>query len=657
MNKMPWLNNEITEKELKWFVSENILRDVHNTSRDERAIKILNILKHEDLKRPVVYVGMGTCGLGAGADKIWNSLEEYLKENNLSFDILSTGCIGICALEPIMDVVIPGRYRLSFASVTPEQVKPILDDILKGNLPTTGQILGQIPLSGSSPWDGVPMISEHPFFRKQKRIVLSNCGIVNPLDIYEYIARGGFKSFVKVITHFTPEQVCDEIEKSGLRGRGGGGFPTGKKWRFAFEAQGSQKYIVCNADEGDPGAFMDRSVIEGDPYRLIEGMLIGAYAIGATKGYVYIRTEYPLAIKRLEHALNEARSLNLLGENILGTGLNIDIVIKKGAGAFVCGEETALLHSIEGKRGMPRPRPPYPVHSGLFGCPTVINNVETFANVPTIIEKGYQWFASMGTEKSKGTKVFALSGKINYTGLVEIPMGTTIREIVFDIAGGIKDGKKFKAVQIGGPSGGCIPEKYLDTPVDYESLIELGAMMGSGGFVVMDEETCMVDLAKFFMDFIKRESCGKCIPCREGTYRLWDILDRITTKPAQNNMDALERFKAVTQMERLSKVIKETSLCGLGQTAPNPVLSTLRWFKDEYEAHVYDRTCPAGVCKNLKTYTINVDKCTGCTLCSKKCPVNAIVGSKKTPHFIVQDKCIGCGTCYDVCQFKAIEVQ
>ncbi|MCX7696791.1 MAG: hypothetical protein N2Z72_03740, partial [Bacteroidales bacterium] len=369
MNKMPWLNNEINEKELKWLISETILRDVNSTSRDERVRKILSLLRHEEVKRPVVFVGMGTCGLGAGADKIWNSLEEIVRKNNLSIDILSTGCIGICALEPIMDVVIPGKYRLSFAQVRPDQVDYILNELLKGNLPTPDLVLGQIPIPCSTPWDGVPLLSDHPFFRKQKRIVLSNCGIINPLDIYEYIARGGFKSFVKAITHFTPEQVCEEIEKSGLRGRGGGGFPTGKKWKFALEASGSQKYVVCNADEGDPGAFMDRSVIEGDPYRLIEGMLIAAYAIGATKGYVYIRTEYPLAIKRLEHALNEVKSLNLLGENILGTGLDVHISIKKGAGAFVCGEETALLHSIEGKRGMPRPRPPYPVHSGLFGCP------------------------------------------------------------------------------------------------------------------------------------------------------------------------------------------------------------------------------------------------------------------------------------------------
>jgi NADH:ubiquinone oxidoreductase subunit F (NADH-binding)/(2Fe-2S) ferredoxin len=574
----------------------------------------------------------------------------------LDVDVIQVGCIGLCAAEPLLDIQLPGKTRISFQNVNSEKVDQILEGVFCNEV-NKQQVLCQFRNDDLESWHGVRFIDEHPFFAPQQRIVLKNCGIVNPVDIGEYIARGGYRSFLDTIKTHIPAQVCDKIEKSGLRGRGGGGFPTGKKWKFANGVTAEQKYLICNADEGDPGAFMDRAVIEGDPHRLIEGMAISAYGIGATKGYIYIRAEYPLAIQRLKIALDQAREYGLLGKDIFGYGVDFDIVIKMGAGAFVCGEETALIHSIEGKRGMPRPRPPFPAISGLFGKPTIINNVETLSNIPEIMANGEEWFSSIGTETSKGTKVFALSGKINLTGLVEIPMGTKIRNIIYDIAGGIPNNKKFKSVQIGGPSGGCITNENLDIQIDYESLIEVGAMMGSGGLVVMDEDTCMVDVAKFFMDFIQRESCGKCIPCREGTRRMLEILESITRKPNGNShKEALERFKGIIQLEKLGRVIRETSLCGLGQTSPNPVLSTIKWFREEYETHIYERKCPAGVCTELRTFKIDVEKCTGCTICARNCPTNAIIGSRKTPHFIIEDKCIGCGNCEEVCKFDAVSI-
>jgi NADH:ubiquinone oxidoreductase subunit F (NADH-binding)/Pyruvate/2-oxoacid:ferredoxin oxidoreductase delta subunit len=605
---------------------------------------------------PVIYLGAGTCGLGAGAGATLKSVNEYLEKNSIAAKVVEVGCIGLCSSEPLMDIRIPGHNRISFEKVTSEKVQGILDEIFTLHLPQSG-ILGQFREEGSSPWEEVPFIDEIPFFAPQQRLVLKNCGIIDPVSIEEYRTGGGFAAITKCLKSFSPAEICNQIELSGLRGRGGGGFLTGKKWKMASTSVADQKYLVCNADEGDPGAFMDRAVIEGDPYRLVEGMTLAAYAIGASKGYVYIRAEYPLAVVRLKTAIAESRKAGFLGENILGSGFSFDIKIKMGAGAFVCGEETALLQSIEGKRGMPRPRPPYPSEKGLFGKPTVINNVETLANVPGIIEKGAEWFASIGTAGSKGTKVFALSGKVSLTGLVEIPMGTTLREIIFNIAGGIRNNKAFKAVQIGGPSGGCITEANLDIQVDYDSLTSAGVMMGSGGLVVMDEETCMVDVAKFFMDFIQRESCGKCIPCREGTRRLLEILESITRKPSPGEKyDALKRFSGIMQLEKLCEVIKSTSLCGLGQTAPNPVLSTLKWFRHEYESHVFERVCPAGVCTDLRTFKILTDRCTGCMVCVKKCPVNAIIGAKKTAHFIIAEKCIGCGACSEACKFNAIEV-
>lgn len=626
----------------------------YNEKTDKATEELIRKLRKEDPENTIIYIGAGTCGLGAGADKTIAACKKYISDNNINAEIIETGCIGLCSSEPIMDVVIPGKNRISFEKVTEDQVSDLLTGIFS-SAPAVSHVLGQFGDDPKKAWKNINNINEHPFFKPQKRIVLKNCGLIDPESIEEYIANGGYLALAKTFDGHKSTDICDIIEKSGLRGRGGGGFPTGRKWKFANARLSEQKYIICNADEGDPGAFMDRAVIEGDPHRLIEGMIIGGYAIGATKGYVYIRAEYPLAIKRLKKAIEQAREYNYLGKNILNSGFDFDLKIKMGAGAFVCGEETALMHSIEGKRGMPSPRPPFPTDSGLFEKPTVINNVETFSNVSEIIKNGAEWFASTGTATSKGTKVFALSGKVKKTGLVEIPMGTPIRQIIYDIADGILNDKKFKSVQIGGPSGGCITEQNLDILIDYESLIAVGAMMGSGGLVVMDEGTCMVDIAKFFMDFIQRESCGKCIPCREGTKRMLEILENITHKPNnESETETLLRFQGVLQLERLGKVIKETSLCGLGQTAPNPVLSTLKWFRNEYEAHIFDRTCEAQVCTELRKFVIDVNKCTGCTVCAKKCPTNAIIGAKKTQHFIVEDKCIGCGSCYEACKFDAI---
>lgn len=648
-------NNDIIEKNLAALPASVKKAFLVRVFGSENYAAKAAALRRETIKRPVIYIGAGTCGMAAGAGKTMEAVKEYLKANKIDADILEVGCIGYCAAEPLMDVQLPGRARVCFQEATGDVAAKLLDSVFKDEAPLKENVLGQFDEPGARKWPKLPMFNEHPFFRKQMRFVLKNCGIVNPLSIEEYIARGGYGAMLKVIHTMTPKQTCEAATISGLRGRGGGGFPTGKKWTIAQSQEADQKYIVCNADEGDPGAFMDRAVIEGDAHRVLEGMAIGAYAIGASKAYVYIRAEYPLAVKNLKIAIEQAKAYGLLGENIYGSGFNLDIVVKMGAGAFVCGEETALLNSIEGRRGMPKPRPPYPAVKGLFGKPTVINNVETFANVPEIINLGPEYFASIGTKGSKGTKVFALSGKVNRTGLVEIPMGTTLREIVFDIGGGIEHGLGFKAVQIGGPSGGCIPESHIDIEVDYESLKTVGAIMGSGGLVVMDEKTCMVDVAKYFMDFIKKESCGKCIPCREGTMRMLEILKTITrSRRGEKGNDALERFNGIMNLESLSQVIQETSLCALGQTAPNPVLSTLRWFRSEYEAHIFERKCPAGACTEMLEFSIDQAKCKGCTLCAKGCPTGAIVGKAGLPHYIVAEKCISCGNCRTVCKFKAV---
>ncbi len=589
--------------------------------------------------RAHVLVCGGTGCKSAGSKEVQLEFARQLEQKGLSDEVMivETGCHGFCEHGPLVIIYPEGTF---YCRVKPEDVEEIVDShLFKGRI--VERLLYHEPLTHEQ----IPSYSEINFYKKQKRLVLENCGAINPEQIEEYIAVGGYEALAKAITTMQPQEVIEEVKKSGLRGRGGGGFPTGMKWQFAANSVSDKKYVICNADEGDPGAFMDRSVLEGDPHKVLEGMAICGYAIGSDEGYIYVRAEYPLAIKRLRIAIEQAEQMGLLGDNIFGTKFSFKIHIKEGAGAFVCGEETALMASIEGRRGMPRPRPPFPAVSGLWGKPTNINNVETFANVAAIITKGSEWYSSFGTEKSKGTKVFALTGKINNTGLAEVPMGITMREIIFDIGGGITNGKKFKAVQIGGPSGGCLPESMLDLSVDYDSLISAGAMMGSGGLVVMDEDTCMVDVAKFFLNFTQSESCGKCTPCREGTKRMLEILTRIT--------EGQGREGDIELLEDLARNIKQTALCGLGQSAPNPVLSTLKYFRDEYEAHIKEKRCPAGVCEKLANYTIT-DQCKGCGLCARQCPVQAISGQPRSKHVIDSTKCIKCGACMAACPFKAI---
>lgn len=587
-----------------------------------------------------VLICAGTGCVSSGSQKVKAEMEKQLEAFKLDQEIkvVETGCHGFCEMGPIVIVYPEGTF---YCQVKPEDVKEIVEEHL-----LKGRPVKRLMFKDRVTEEMVPHYNDIDFYKKQNRIVLGNCGFINPENIKEYIARGGYEALAKALTEMTPEQVIEEVKASGLRGRGGGGFPTGLKWGFARAAKGDKKYVICNADEGDPGAFMDRSLLEGDPHALIEGMAIAGYAIGADEGYIYVRAEYPLAIKRLKIAIAQAHELGLLGEDIFGSGFNFKLNIKEGAGAFVCGEETALIASIEGRRGEPRVRPPFPANKGLWGKPSNVNNVETFANVSRIIANGSQWFASMGTEKSKGTKVFALTGKVKNTGLAEVTMGITLREIIFDIGGGIINNKKFKAVQIGGPSGGCIPEQLLDLPIDYDSLIAVGAMMGSGGLVVMDEDTCMVELARFFLNFTQLESCGKCTPCREGTKIMLDILERITKGEGKEG--------DIELLQSLAETIKSTALCGLGQTAPNPVLATLRYFRDEYEAHIKDKKCPAGVCSALTSYAIQEDKCKGCTACARVCPVQAISGEVKKPHKIDSAKCIRCGACMETCKFNAI---
>ena len=597
--------------------------------------------------RSNVLVCGGTGCTSSNSLTIVEKLKEEIARQGLSdeVNVITTGCFGLCALGPIMVVYPEGSF---YSMVKVEDIPEIVEEhLLKGRIVT--RLLYQETVED----DTIKSLNKTDFYAKQKRVALRNCGVIDPEKIDDYIAQDGYAALGKVLTEMTPDEVIQTILDSGLRGRGGAGFPTGLKWKFAAANDADQKYVCCNADEGDPGAFMDRSVLEGDPHSLIEAMAIAGYAIGASKGRVYVRAEYPIAVKRLQIAIDQAREYGLLGEDIFGTGFNFDMELRLGAGAFVCGEETALMTSIEGKRGEPRPRPPFPAVKGLYQKPTILNNVETYANIAQIILNGPEWFASMGTEKSKGTKVFALGGKINHTGLVEIPMGTTLREIVFEIGGGIPNGKKFKAAQTGGPSGGCIPEEHLDIEIDYDNLLAIGSMMGSGGLIVMDEDNCMVDVAKFFLEFTVDESCGKCTPCRIGTKRLLEMLEKITK--GQGSLEMLD------EMEELCYYIKANSLCGLGQTAPNPVLSTLRYFRNEYIAHVVDKKCPAGVCKELMEYSIIKDKCFGCGMCAKKCPVGAITvtdytapGKKKPAYEIDHSKCIKCGACMDTCKFKAI---
>ena len=590
--------------------------------------------------RSHVLVCGGTGCTSSGSQRIIKKLEKEIAANGLSEEVgvVKTGCFGLCALGPIMIVYPEGTF---YSMVREDDIPEIVSEHL-----LKGRVVRRLLYDETTKTEKIIPLNETDFYKKQHRVALRNCGVIDPENIEEYIGTGGYEALGIVLTEKKPQDVIQILLDSGLRGRGGAGFPTGLKWKFAAQNEADQKYVCCNADEGDPGAFMDRSILEGDPHAVLEAMAIAGYAIGASQGYIYVRAEYPIAVKRLEIAISQAREYGLLGENIFDSGFSFDIELRLGAGAFVCGEETALMTSIEGNRGEPRPRPPYPALKGLFRKPTILNNVETYANIPQIIVNGPEWFASMGTEKSKGTKVFALGGKINNTGLVEIPMGTTLREIVEEIGGGVPNGKKFKAAQTGGPSGGCIPAEHFDVPIDYDNLIAIGSMMGSGGLIVMDEDTCMVDIAKFFLEFTVDESCGKCTPCRIGTRRMLEILDKITK--GQATLEDLDK------LEELCFHLKENSLCALGQTAPNPVLSTLRYFRDEYIAHIVDRRCPAGVCKDLVQYRIDPDKCRGCTLCARTCPADAIIGKVREIHMINPEKCVKCGACMEKCRFGAI---
>ncbi|MGI6425067.1 MAG: NADH-quinone oxidoreductase subunit NuoF [Tepidanaerobacteraceae bacterium] len=593
-----------------------------------------------DIYRAHVLVCQGTGCVASGSEPIMETLQKEIEKKGLSKEVkvVQTGCLGLCELGPNVLIYPEGSY---YCTVKTEDVPEIVEEHL-----LKGRIVERLLYKEPDAKERFRSLMDIDFYKRQVRIALRHCGLINPEVIEEYIANDGYRALGKALTEMTPQDVINEIKKSGLRGRGGGGFPTGVKWQFAADAQGDIKYVVCNADEGDPGAFMDRSILEGDPHTVLEAMAIAGYAIGASEGYIYVRAEYPIAVKRLEIAIEQAKEKGLLGKNIFGTDFNFEIFIRLGSGAFVCGEETALLASVEGRRGEPRPRPPFPANKGLWGKPTIINNVETYANIPEIILKGAEWFTNIGSEKSKGTKVFAVGGKINHTGLVEIPMGTSLKEVIYNICGGIPNNKKFKAVQTGGPSGGCLPVDLLDMPIEYDTLIEAGSMMGSGGMIVMDEDNCMVDIAKFFLAFTQEESCGKCPPCRIGTKRMLEILERITNGEGREG--------DIELLESLAESIKASALCGLGQTAPNPVLSTLKYFRDEYEAHIKDKKCPAGACQALIHYEIIADKCKGCGLCVKVCPTQAISGERRKPHVIDVDKCIKCNSCYEKCPFGAI---
>jgi len=631
------------------------------TLEDLQAAKSLGLSQlYPD--KPKILVGMATCGLAAGAQRVFDTLHKLAHQEHWNGVVEKTGCIGFCFKEPLVDIIQPGQPRLTYEQVNEEVATALFEEVAAGQIPEKHFMarldVDDMVLNGGPRklYKGklkgfvakAPRYEDLDFYKLQRHLAMRNCGFVDPDNILHYVARGGYFALYKALTEMTPEEVIDAVTKAGLRGRGGGGFPTGVKWASCRKAQGWPKYVLCNADEGDPGAYMDRSLIEGDPHSILEGMLIGAYAIGSSEGYIYVRAEYPLAVKTLQRAILAARNAGLLGENIFGTGFSFDIKINLGGGAFVCGEETALIASIEGFIGEPSPRPPYPAQAGLFGLPTVINNVETWANVPLIIAKGADWYREIGTEGSKGTKIFSLVGQVKNVGLVEVPMGTTLRQIIFDLGGGIPGGKEFKAVQTGGPSGGCIPQHFLDLPVDYDSLQEVGSIMGSGGMIVMDNSTCMVDVAKFFLDFLIDESCGKCIPCRLGLKRMREILEEIST--GRGSLADLE------ELQSLSEAVKDGSLCALGGSAPNPVLTALRYFRNEYEAHILERRCPAAVCKELITYTINPELCNGCTACVRECPQGAITGEKKEPHRLNAALCIKCGACFEVCKFGAVEV-
>jgi NADH:ubiquinone oxidoreductase subunit F (NADH-binding) len=643
-------------KDLKTFLIEKVLLFGSDMLLPETE-KILMEVRREKPANPVIYVSSGTSSVIAGSEVTYTAIEAYIKENSLNSSLVRVGCNGPANFEPLLCIHLPGKNKLFFRNITDEKVEPLLNGVFHNDI-NADDLAGQTGTRGFEYWPGIPFMEDLPFFARQKRIILSNCGCYNPESIEEYIARGGYRAYVKAIRNYTFEEVCDIIERSGLRGRSGGGYLTGLKWKHALNTSSSARYLICNAKESDPGAFTDRTILESDPHRLIEGIAIASYAIGSSNAIVFIRSGSDHARNKLQKAIDMAREFGILGSNIFSSGYSLDIVIRKEPGAFVCGEETALINTLEGKRGMPRLKPPYPTTSGLFGKPTVINNVETLMNVPIIMQNGPEWFRTLGTENSPGTKVFAVAGKGRMSGVVEVEMGTTIRKILDEIADGIREGKEFKAVQLGGASGSFITSDNLDITIDYERLKEKGIGMGAGGFVIIDENTCMVDLVRYYMEFIRNESCGKCIPCREGTGRMLEILESVIRKPLnEESGTTLERFKGVMQLETIASVMKDTSLCGLGQTAPNPFISALMNFRDEFEEHIFDRKCRANICRGLRSFSIDVEKCTGCTACAAKCPVNAIYGTRLQPFFIVEDKCIGCGICFDICKFSAINVK
>jgi NADH:ubiquinone oxidoreductase subunit F (NADH-binding)/ferredoxin len=643
-------------EDLKTFLIEKVLTFESDTLSPETE-KVLQQVRRDKIDKPVIFVSSGTSSVIAGSEKTCSAIDTYIKENELSAGFVRVGCTGPATFEPLVCIQVPGKNKLFFRNITEEKVEPLLNGVFHNDI-NDDDLAGQTGTRGFELWAGIPFMDELPFFANQKRVVLGNCGCYDPESIEEYIARGGYRSYIKAIRHYTFEEVCDIIERSGLRGRSGGGYLTGLKWKHALNTSSNARYLICNAKESDPGAFTDRTILESDPHRLIEGIAIAAYAIGASNAIIFMRSGSDHAKNRLQKAIDKAREYDLFGHNIYSSGYNLDIVIRIEPGAFVCGEETALINTLEGKRGMPQLKPPYPTTAGLFGKPTVINNVETLMNVPLIMQNGPEWFRTLGTENSPGTKVFAVAGKGRMSGVIEIEMGTTIRTILEDIADGIKEGKEFKAIQLGGVSGSFITTENLDIAIDYDVLREKGIGMGAGGFVIIDENTCMVDLVRYYMEFIRNESCGKCIPCREGTGRMLEILESVIRKPLnEESGTTLERFKGVMQLETIASVMKDTSLCGLGQTAPNPFISALKNFRDEFEEHIFDRKCRANICRGLRTFSIDVDKCTGCTVCAAKCPVNAIYGTRLQPFFIVEEKCIGCGICFDICKFSAINVK
>lgn len=645
----------IIKPELLEVINEYLLRK-NSLERKNLSSKALKLSK-EKVSKPTIYVGISTCSIIAGALKTLHSIKSYISENRIEAEVHETGCNGLCSMEPFVYVQMPGKYRVVFNNVTEDKVEPLLNEILVNTIPTE-YVFAQYPITELEPWPEAPFMFEIPFFQEQNKIITRNCGLLNVDSLEQYIGYGGFSAFVKTLKNYTPENVCTIIEESDLLGRGGGSFSTGKKFKIAKNTAGEQKYLICNADESDPGAYTNRSVIESDPYRLIEGIAIAAYAIGATKAFIFIKKDYELPSKRLQNAINKVKENGFLGFNILDSGFNLDITIKQGARSYVCGEETAMINCIEGKRAMPTSKPPYPATKGLYGKPTVVNNSETLMNIPDIIFNGFEWYQSLGTKNNKGTKVFCINGKVKNKGIIEVNLGTNLEKIINNICDGIENDNKLKAVVLGGMTGGVIPESLINIPLDYQSLKAIDANLGAGGILILDDNACMVDIAKYYMEFYQRESCGKCIPCREGTRRMYEILEYTTKRPNnESQFQTLERFKGVMQLETIAEVIKETSMCGLGKSAPNCVLNTLKYFRDEYESHIFDRNCKSKVCKELRTFLIDIESCTGCTACAKKCPSSAIIGSPKHPHFIVEEKCIGCGICEETCKFNAIIVR